>query len=370
MKKTKFVSVVVALVIIASFPVSAEYFTARSLGMGGAYTGMAGDISSVLYNPASVSGESYLELYTSGGARTGQLRELQNLSKSVAGEFGDGYLTAEELENYPEELTGEVQLFAGGGLRYAFLSSIMLADLEAEKSSTAGGIEASVNSNIQRESMLTLGTELTSPPLELGRLALGTNLKLIQREDITFDYSFSEDSEEGDKLLETKGSGTALGADAGILAQITSILNAGLQVKNLYAQDMEMEFQEEEKDYSDGEWETTDSRDDLESEDEDLERSLRAGASLDLPLAGIILAADVDNLLKEDERIYHLGAEKRIIFNALSLRAGRISEQDKDPFYTAGLGLNIWKLHFDLGAGSSDGFDEDGAVFTACRIRI
>ncbi|MFW6386500.1 MAG: hypothetical protein ACOCZM_00875 [Bacillota bacterium] len=366
MKKLKLLCLTVIIILLLSLSVSAEYYTARSLGMGGAYTGMAGDISSVLYNPASVSGESYLEIYASGGARTGQMAELQRLAGVFDGSLESTNLTADELEEFPDHLSGEAQFFAGGGLRYAALSSVMRTSLDASKEDVSGNTEAVVNSSFQRETMLTLGGELTSPPLNLGRLTLGANLKRIKKKNITYDYLLTDS---GDGLVETCGSGGTMGVDAGILAQITSALSAGLQVRNLYTPEIEMEYEEKEKEYSDGKWVTTDSRG-LEPETEAMTRSLRTGASLDLPLAEVTVAADVDNLLEEEKRIYHLGVEKRLIFNVLSLRAGRIAGSGRDPLYTAGLGLNAWKLHFDLGAGSSDGFSDDVALFTAARVRF
>ena len=89
---------------------------------------------------------------------------------------------------------------------------------------------------------------------------------------------------------------------------------------------------------------------------------MRVGASFELPVFGTTLAADLENigpLSESDEMIYHLGIQQNLFINLISLRAGTYGPEinGEDSIYTAGLGLNLTKLHLDAAVGTDKSGD-------------
>jgi len=155
---------------------------------------------------------------------------------------------------------------------------------------------------------------------------------------------------------EISASGNGFGLDAGVMARVSDVLKVGAEIRNLWAADYTITGEEKEFAYDvvNDEWDLQDTID-YEKKIHP-ESSLRVGASLNVPVINTLIAADIDNFAGEGEQIFHLGMEKNLLWNGISLRAGTYNQGD-DTIYTAGMGLNLAAFHLDMALGADSKFE-------------
>lgn len=195
------------------------------------------------------------------------------------------------------------------------------------------------------------------------KVAIGLNLKALEGETRYRKYSM-RDLEEGEKLIEditeeknTKRT-TQFDADIGILYTPFERLSLGITAKHLASP--EFDFAAES------------SADPIK-----LEPQVRLGAAL-RPFKSLILAADTDLTTNESEildgyksRQVGVGAEWKP-FGFIALRVGGYNNIESDEtgwVYTAGLGLRIWKLGFDVSGAMAAEEQEIGSGEDREKIR-
>ena len=360
MKKLTIVILSVML-IMAAGPAAADSFSARTLGMGGAFTGIADDVSAVLYNPAGINQSGVLGIKAFTGFSTDDFGSIKTMSDKIDN-FSQNSLSSKDFyDKLPGvELGGNSNVFIGANLKSLALSVDVNSNFNLIKNEDDE--KASFYNYTTAEGGLTLGNTLLDPPLNIGTISYGANLKMvnIMEEKHDIDLSTSDPQQ-----LVIKKNGQTFGLDVGVLAQVTDIVTVGAQIDNLWADDYELDVTE--KKYTtydqDQGWGGLNDEDTYTEEANNQKRTMRVGASIQIPVIGATLAADIDNfpLMSEGDRemVYHYGIEKNLFFNALSLRAGSYTQgQDKDDFYTVGLGVNLLTAHVDLAIGSDDRFKE------------
>ncbi|NVM26051.1 MAG: conjugal transfer protein TraF [Desulfobacterales bacterium] len=195
------------------------------------------------------------------------------------------------------------------------------------------------------------------------KVAVGLNLKALEGETRYRKYSM-RDLEEGEELIEditeeknTKRT-TQFDADIGILYTPFERLSLGITAKHLASP--EFDFAAES------------SADPIK-----LEPQVRLGAAL-RPFKSLILAADTDLTTNESEildgyksRQVGVGAEWKP-FGFIALRVGGYNNIESDEtgwVYTAGLGLRIWKLGFDVSGAMAAEEQEIGSGEDREKIR-
>ncbi len=333
--------------------------TARSFGMGQAFTGVADDLGAILYNPAGLNDGGYVGLLINGGLETNNLNEFTDLLE-FSGVVGDDSIS-DVLALVPENTSLKTHIFAGGN----FSSFGLAVNTGLEASSTTSGLSGDVTLNNTSEGIVSIGRKLTKPPLNLGALSYGINAKMIKVDNLN--YSIAVDTVTAEKL-----SGTGFGIDLGLLAKVTDYLKVGVQVSNLLAPDIDLKGTETEYSYDGNSWDETINNENLSGKWTN-ERTMRIGAALHIPVIDLTLAADIDKVKvfssTNDSQVIHLGLEKNLFFDALSLRAGSITEGETQTT-TFGLGFNLTGLNLDVAVGSSDNFKSSITGLLSANIKF
>ena len=338
---------------VEEFNVSEVELNAKAFGMGGAYTGVADDISSIIYNPAGISQSGALGAYGNIGFMVPNLNKIKKLSGLP--EYLNDF-TAESasdiLNTIPEDMSLKSQFFFGGNIKSLGAGLNIYDNVATNKS----GDTASMSNRITSEGMVSFGKNLTSPFLNIGALSYGVNLKMLKSKNNS--YHLVDTSSPTPELTSISTKGSGFGMDAGLLLKLTDVIQVGMGIENIIASEYTMKGEEKTSTYDvvTEEWSTvTDS--DYTGATIKHSPKVRAGASLKLPVINATLAADVDNVFLWDdseEMTTHLGLEKDLLFNGFSIRAGTFSKADSAPMYTLGLGLNLLTMHVDAAVG----FDE------------
>ena len=333
---SSFVLVVfIFLLFILTGGARASEWTPRSLGMGGAFSAIADDLEAILYNPASIANTGALGL----GVNTGisiynpeYLKELMDLLEDS--DYEDVKDFAGRIE---DSAGGSTQLFVGSRISSFGLAYRMKQDFSINPA------EDEYYSEKINEGILSYGKQLLDPPFELAALYYGVNLKYMNIERKDYDLT--------DNLLAT-AKGNAFSLDLGILAKFTDNLRIAFVVEDALAVVPDLEGEERKYQPTGGEW-------DYQVIDSSyrftkyIESKFRLGAALRIPIVDLTLAADLDNFLAgEEEQVLHLGLEKNLLFNALSIRAGKAKGADVD-LNTFGLGLNLTGFNLDLALGKN-----------------
>lgn len=304
----------------------------KALGMGGAFTAVADDLSCVFWNPAGLTQTGYFDLDLSLGAGGENVEDLQNLYQLYQALEGEDYDAAESIVEEIDAPLGLIPTFSIGiGLfKRIALSAIVQADFAIEKmerGSDGGGDYIEVKD---------VETALASFYLSLAyrgteNLTLGLNIKYLQagRHQAHFKLYSNGEVEEIDE--EQGGlSDPAFSFDLGaIYRKKESPFSWGLMIEDLL--EPKLNFPELSGELS----------------SMTLSRKINLGVSY-RPLPLLTLAVDIHNLT--DEPTFHLGGELNL--KLVKLRAGM-----NDGDLTLGAGLSLFLLNLEVAYYEKDGKD-------------
>ena len=305
----------------------------KAFSMGGAFTAVADDATSFYWNPAGLTRSGFVGAEVALGLSTSNFEDIMNFAKTF--DQGDLLDLVNQLVD-GKDFNGRMDGLVGANVKN-FSAGIIVKEEFKFNTQSAESYRYS-----EKIGNIGVGFDLTRPVLNLGRLSLGANVKVIQRDEYKYKY-------ENGQFIQTNAERVGnqeLGLDAGSLLRLTNMVNIAL-----VARDMKMTLQENgEKNLSIKKPESV---------------TLGAAIKLPVPLAATV-AADLEHQFaqSDDETsldVLHLGVEKGFLLNTLSVRAGvfgpfQTSErvfQDKMT-YTAGLGVNLIALHADLAVGVSN----------------
>ncbi len=370
MKKLAVMGIIMLFMFTLVGTAGATNVTARAYGMGGAFTGVADDMSSVIYNPAGLSRSGFLGLQANLGLTTPSLDEFEDL-RDLIDYMGDADFdsddpidTADTVDDvfakFPEKIQIDGQLFAG-------LNMVSLgAALNIQNNFVTARDETSawVQNTATSEGIVSVGKEFLTLPGG-GPLIVGTNFKYMRT-----DFAKYEVDTVNSQTSTIVADGSGMGLDVGVLAELSDTLQVGAMVKNLWAQEYTLSGDETVYTFDEvsGDW--TEQPETVYERTETPGSVMRVGASLKIPSVNATIAADIDNFPvltdNDQDMIVHLGMEKNLLWNGVTLRAGTYNQTDGPRVYTAGVGLNLWKFHIDAAAGFEDGFDQvNGGVISA-----
>ena len=355
MKKLSVTFLVLVFVMVFSFN-AAAYHTAKSYGMGGAYTGLADDATAMLYNPAGLTDSGFVGLQLDFGIGASDTSKIDALMEDInyLSEDFDAE-TAEELDTIFAEfpiVDIEGGFFAGGNFSSFGVGLNIDNKFNTEKVS-ADVINAT---NITNTSgILSISRKLDTSYDEILGLAYGVNIKTLKTNYINVEL---DKGNQTNSIVNAEGSG--VGLDAGVMVNVTKRVKMGASFNNLLAPAYNLDGKKEVYGFNEGsqEWDTEPTVSDF-SEEYTPEKSYRLGASVDVPVLNAIVLGDIESYTESGETVVHLGFEKGLLFNGLSVRGGMYSSSDNEPTYTLGMGLNLAAFHFDAAVGSNDGFNDN-----------
>jgi len=336
----KYILYLFVFVFILSSKTAVAYeLTARSFGMGGAFSAMADDVETVLYNPAGIADSGTIGLNGSlGFAITGfnELKELRMVEDNISNDYVNDVL---------QDISGDVslrsQLFIGGSI-----SSMALSYNLEDRLSVSYDNSHFQNERIS-EGIITYGNSLLDPPFDLGSFAYGINLKLIR---------ISRTSYDAEENREKRAKGGGYGVDLGVLIKATDNLKVAVVVENILSSDLSIEGEEREYWYEGNAWKSI-LINPAYVENYNLESKVRIGTVFKVPVLDLKLALDIDNFLSEETgQIYHFGFEKDTFFDGFTFRGGKIIG-DKTDVTTLGFGINFTGFNLDLAIGNNNHSD-------------
>jgi len=325
-----FVVLVAAAVSVSG--VSAAEFGARAFGMGGAYTGAEGDVSSIVYNPSRLTDTSFEVGVGLGASDVTALASFRNLLTD------------------PSKLTDEesIDLVALSGISVGPFGAAFAVDGELEVKTDCPAGDMCARGSMLTQILLGAGRDSIGLPFNLAGVKIGAALKRLDARRIDFNrsdngltYETVTDSWNG------QGYSLNLGASVGPSEMVTLGFSATDILSTITWQGARTDA---EYDTASGA-ELSSTTTDLGTSTEKLTPVYRAGVSIKPPLMGAMLMADVAS-----DGTFRYGVEKNFFVNALSLRAGQIRSAEQTTT-TAGIGFNIGPVRLDAAAGSSDGFE-------------
>lgn len=334
-------AVAVLLAVSVAQAAHASDFGARAYGMGGAYTGVATDISALIYNPAGLTHhvfEASLGLGSSDLSGIAALSAIvQDPSSLVEGEVEPGALNLSLLSG------ASVGPFALG----------LATDGAVEISSSCGaGVELCASGELMMQIIGGAGFNVASLPVNLAGLQVGASLKLL--EGRRFEFAQMEPSGATFDTVTRAWEGEGFSATVGATVKISEIITVGVAAQDVISS-VKWSGTEQTRTYPVGGGDPVSENEvELAGEVTKLDPVLRVGASLRPPILGLTLAADVatDGTLR-------YGAEKTLLLGLFAVRAGQIVKPGSTTT-TVGLGVNLGPIHLDAAAGTSGGFSNLG----------
>lgn len=322
------------VVILAQGPAAAsgaQEFGARAYGMGGAYTAVADDIASLIYNPAGLTANSFEIALGIGSNDLNELSKFQSILQ----------------EEYPDDL--HLTLITLGGMSLGRFGAGIAANGSAR---AAHDCEGSATFCAEADYMIRLllgaGIHAAGLPLDLADLNVGASVARLDGRRLThtrIDHGATYTGE----TVDQRGKGYAV--NLGATFKATEIMTIGLVAENVVSS-ITWTGTRTEGVYSRADDEPINPpiTITLPGEKERLPAVYRGGIAVEPPMLGATLAADIAS-----DGTLRYGIEKSLLFNRLALRAGQVI-QDGVTTTTAGLGIHLGPVHVDIAAGSSDGF--------------
>jgi len=316
--------------------------TAKAFSMGGAFTAVADDVGAVLFNPAGLTQSGIVGFQ--GNAGVSGVDQFNNYTKlaELLDEEDIDINDAKEIETKFSTLMDSsvgMQAFAGANLKSVALSGNIKSDYTIKEGTNND--EKVFENNNDISAIISYGSKLASTPADITSLAYGFNIKMTQHNYIKYDYNISKN----ETTNEIVAKGNSIDLDFGVLAKMTDVLKVGAQIENLYSSGYDLE-----------------ENGNMVKSDIMPKRNMIIGASFEIPVIGTTLAADLENIgpvSESDEMIYHLGVQQNLFLNLISLRAGTYGPEinGDDSTYTAGIGINLTKLHLDAAVGTDKSGD-------------
>lgn len=281
---------------------------ARAISMGGAFTAVADDGTAAYWNPAGIS-----QVKMGATPSIGVQGNISNLLKIV----GDQEIDLTDLE-------GSLNGVFGGGLTLRNFGFNVFGDVDANIQRIENGMLLKKDSTVQ--GTVTLAKEMTD------LFALGVNAKYVY----VSNEQMVQTVEEGQVKNEKNEKGAAV--DLGGIFKIGKVVRLGAVLKDYPITSFEL-F--------------------------DPPTKIVVGGAVKIPLAGLLIAADLETSLQGENTVYHLGIEQPI-FGLVFLRAGGY-KNDEGFNFTTGLGGKLGPVVIDVAAILGK---EDPGIFATVGVKF
>lgn len=348
----RFKGVVAALAILLAVSVAANAqaseFGARAYGMGGAYTGVASDMSALIYNPAGLTYNVFEASLGLGGSNLAGVSTLYAVLQDPAS----------LIENEVPPSTFNLSVLSGASFGSYAVGFAADGTLDIS-SSCKPGVELCADGELMTQIIGGAGFNVVSLPVNLAGLQVGVSLKRL--DGVRFEFAQMEPAGGTFDAVTRRWDGEGFSATVGALMRITDMVTLGVAAQDVLSS-VRWSGTQQTSTYSvaDGELVSESTEVKLPDEVTKLDPVLRIGASVRPPIVGLTLAAD----LATDGTLRY-GVEKTFLFGLFAVRAGQILAQG-DTTTTLGLGVNVGPIHFDAGFGASNnknfGLSVEGSV--------
>jgi hypothetical protein len=337
----------------------------RAMGMGGAGVAVTTDALATYWNPAGLAMTQTVDIRIQGGGQAidrfgihGAIHDLENFNQNDTS--AANIAKANDIANRINKPGANVSLNGSAGLYVKGHFGEHAFGFNISDVATGGGFVSTPVAATPTSSTVNLSGAMTLPALEARQVAfsyayaffdkmfsIGVTGKIIQGAA----YNGSIDLQGGHnvKLSDSFGKATistSYGIDVGAIYRPSSWLRFGVVAKDLNQPTFDAPLGGEIK----------------------LRPQVRGGMAVN-PYSSLTLTADVDATSNTTlvpgvkSQVLSLGAEQTILTEFLSFRVGAFKNM-KDagtPFTpTAGFGIRIFKLRFDVGGGYD--FREKGAL--------
>jgi len=296
-------------------------FGTKSMGMGGAFTGVADDVSCVFWNPAGLTQTGYFDLdvsFSGGGENTKNLANLYKIYQAIQEEDYD------KARDLVDEISTPFGLEPTFGVAIGLLKRIAISGgLQAEfnvNKFESGHDEAGDYIHIEDVETAIVPLQFSLARKSTKNLVVGVNIKYIQGARHSSDFKIYSDGEV-EKIKDEGGrSNAAFSFDIGALYhKEKSRFTLGMMIENVL--EPKLNFPELSGDLSSMK----------------LSRKINLGASFK-PISMLTLSADLHDLTGSST--FHFGGELNL--KLVKLRAGM-----NDGDITLGVGLNLFLFNLE-----------------------
>jgi len=371
----------------------------RALGMGGASVAAVNDSTAVYWNPAALAHFRKVDIRipVSAGAQDHiGLRDKQDRIKDINARVQLGDLTAADemkaLLNDLDKPKSGADIDLSGGL---FISIPIGKSAIALSLSGLGyaGVYPTVDTFNQdtttplnpqyignnNTAVTGIGIMATEPAISFAtsfwdKVFIGANVKKIYASTYVNSQEISADSFDTfiDEFQESKTESRKDSVDAGILLAPVQSFRLGVVGRDLNSPSFPVQGLFAQKNQITGDVAISQASDEIK-----FDPQYRAGLAWQ-PFKTLTLAADYD--LKKNKtltpgyesQIAAVGLEKTLLSEYFNLRVGankNLADSDAKTVYTAGLGLRLFALRFDV-AGGYDFAERQGAVSVDLALRF
>lgn len=334
-------TVALAILLVVSFAASAhatEYGT-RAYSMGGAYTGVASDLSALIYNPAGLTSNTFEVVLGVGSNDLSAISKLQEVFANPSSLDEDASLNLAMLSGAS---------FGNYGVGLAVDGSINVS------TSCSGSAVLCAEGESMMQVVAGMGRNVAALPANLAGLQWGVSVKGLYGRRMEYEQEAPVGLQYDATTRNWKGQGFS--ATVGGTVQLTPLLTVGVAAQDILSS---VTWQGTE---TTGTYDVADDKPisegtvDLDPEKTKLAPSLRVGAAVRPPVIGLTLAADIAS-----NGTLRYGVEKSFLFGLIALRAGQVKAEETTTT-TVGLGVNFGPIHVDAGLGTSDGFKTIGTM--------
>ncbi|MCX5726469.1 MAG: hypothetical protein NT030_04700 [Candidatus Saganbacteria bacterium] len=330
--------IVLAIILLLPSHACASCFGigARAMGMGGAYTALANDITAAYWNPAglirskSISADGMLGLGFYGDLTLSNLIALSDPDKF-----------AQDNWNNNVNIVGSVNGIIGGSFNKIGISYIPWGSVVLTK--PFSNLPLIADANFKHSFAITFGRSFDAPYLLLGPLSVGANVKYITGQ-LRRRATIGLENPAPVTFIDATTSG--IGLDLGLEAEILPMVTFGLVLKDILTG---LIWSGKTKEYS-----SLDEKgrpigklgEEDFSEAESTPMGIAMGIAANLPEIAI-LSADIENRGQHTD--VHLGAESAFMAVAV-IRVGFCTDSFNQTMHiTGGLGAAVGPGHADIG---------------------
>lgn len=318
-----------------------QIYGTKAYGMGGAFTGIADDISALMYNPAGLSRRTFQADLGIGSNLLGEALELQSYIDDPA------KLKAEPINLNLMTMSGVS--FMGYGIGLAAHGTVTGA---------TDGCESGANfcANGDYLGRVIIGAAFNPPFIPLpDSFKFGLTYSHLRGGRMEYRRTDHAGGYVTD-VTESEATGSSIGI--GLLFTGLPMIDIGVAIDNAVS-NLDWTTKNVETVYI-GDTPDDPSVTTMPAKAEKLDTIYRAGVSIKPPVVGLTLSADVST-----DGTLAYGAAKDLLLGAINVRAGQ-HIKDGTTTTTLGLGAGIGPVQLDIATGTEDfkdfGFSISGSV--------